>query len=162
LQEEEQRLKHLEAYKASLDDRYPVVCELCAEKVEGIIEERNLKAKARTVGGWLKRTTVEQIMDGSSAHQTGHVRIWRAKALLWHMQYFATAGICLHRALRDHLYFDPSAKEPGHTVYQVTASKFLFISLVGLLWSFWDPTYLNRKQRQAGVHGQGRWLVSHG
>jgi hypothetical protein len=166
----------LAGYRASLDDRYPLVCAQCQTKVEDVIEERNWKAKARTVGGWLRksakmRTAPRAFSLEPSAAMPGSTpsaarnRIWQAKRAAWMTLYAGTTCSCSVPAL-----FPRSEKTLENGTGPFPSSwpmsfRVLLVAVFGitsLFVSFWDPTYIERQSRgsEARIVGRKRWLVS--
>ena len=167
----------LEGYRASLDDRYPLVCAQCQSKVEDVIEERNWKAKARTVGGWLQKSAKLRAAPRASSHErsaaslsskTSAARnrwLWQAKRAAWTSLYAGTACCCLCPALllwSDRVPFLGAAPLPSSWPTHLRLLLIAVISISTLFVSFWDPTYIERQNRGSEVQigGRNRWLVS--
>ncbi|BFZ61761.1 hypothetical protein YB2330_002836 [Saitoella coloradoensis] len=75
------------AYKESLEERYPQICEVCAPKVKERLARNNYVAKASVVGGWLERSKKgEGEMEGRG--RGGVVRalwtgVWVVRGVAW-------------------------------------------------------------------------------
>lgn len=170
-EDDERLLRRLPAYKESLDTRYPVVCGNCQGHVEEIIKERNWKAKARTVGGWLRNTA--KIKQNTSADGNGDISatqvthhplwLWSCKGVCWMLLYVYSALLPLleHQIIplprNSTLQHISIARHsvPGAVAATLLASSTIF-------YSFWDPTYKARMSRaqNAEIKGSRRWMVS--
>lgn len=172
--EEDLLTGRLDAYRAGLHDRYPLVCDGCARRVDEVIRDRNLKAKARTVGGWLRRTVRQEDVDGApgsatssqlaASSSTWSLALWRIRGLLWHLLNIL--------AVLSFAAMDPSAApfitrlvnqstSPAISIYR--PYEVVAFSIATLCIAFWDPTYRQRLRQRGGqctVHGQSMWLVS--
>lgn len=153
---------NLANYRRSLDERYPLVCANCQGRIEKIIEERDWKAKARTVGGWLKKSAQVQAdqnlpFDRRRSH---HLRmIWRIKGCLWAAIYVVTLLHSLHINIPLAI---PLSILPDTWLSRVVKENIAVIAASSFLLSFWDPTY-GERQRYDGnlqIHGVWRWRVS--
>lgn len=155
--EEAVLLQNLPAYRTSLDARYPLVCEDCQERVETLLRDRDWRAKARTVGGWLKRSAA--LGSGINAdgkeqpvlHRQRNVALWRIKGTLWRALYLGTSLACCC----------PSEYLKGWSD-RLLWPYLLSFAISSIFYAFWDPTYRLRLRRGSNctVRGKRRWLVS--
>ena len=165
--EEERLIARLPAYQDSLDDRYPLVCPRCRARVESVIEERNWKAKARTVGGWLKKsaTRINAAQPDTRAKVSANHQIWlwRLKGIAWRTLYLATAcvvpvasldtGTTLLHTLENSIPYPSRSQQPMLVI---------LFAMLSLFISFWNPVYREEVRRgdTARTVGKQRWLVS--
>lgn len=167
--EDDELLARLPRYKESLDARYPVVCPNCQGRVDDIIQERNLKAKARTIGGWLKNSARLARDTASSAVQletdaTYHSRLWlwHLKGTCWKTLYAITAlGTFIQPQIAR--YADYMKSDVDSILFQ-TFQKLpwrVLLPIITLFFSFWDPTYRDRVLRDGRVDIKGKrtWFV---
>lgn len=165
--EEARLLARLPAYRDSLDDRYPLACARCQGRVESVIEERNWKAKARTVGGWLKKSAgivnAQPNLASASIARSHHIWLWRLKGVAWKTLYLATASIAALERLQPYIPRKYAQHVPvilkTRQLRLGLGSTFAFLSL---FISFWNPAYRERLRRGSAGRtiGKQRWLVS--
>lgn len=168
--EEDELLARLPAYKQSLDARYPVLCPNCQERVDDIIKERNWKAKARTVGGWLKNsarlardTTLSTAAPvGEELDTPTRLWLWRLKGTCWKLLYTSTA---LSAAILPHFkaygLLNDLKLSTFHLATFANLPWRIRVPLVTIFFSFWDPTYRDRLLRndRVEIRGKSTWLV---
>ncbi|CAE6412994.1 unnamed protein product [Rhizoctonia solani] len=155
------RLAEFPAYKESLYTRYPPVCAKCQPAVDEQIRQRDSMAKSAALGGWLQASARRSKSPGSGfgdkpPRAVGRqVVIWNIRGALW-------LGVTLWWVLTDiqggltHPLLPKSLPHPN-----------LPISIVSILWQFWDPTWkaLQRTHLQgheARVEGKVVWLRCQG
>ncbi|GAA5860473.1 hypothetical protein JCM8547_000313 [Rhodosporidiobolus lusitaniae] len=153
----------LEEYRLSLDSRYPLVCASCAPAVEGTIRERDYRVKAQALGWRLreseKRREREERMSEKARKRAGRRWVvegvvWRARGMLWMATGIVTVGWCCAALVHPD---NPSTFLPAFLADK--AHLAMPLSLVSLLWAFWDPTWdrsRNERARGRQVHVQGR------
>lgn len=169
--EEVELLHRLPAYKDSLDARYPLVCPHCEGRIEEIIKERNWKAKARTVGGWLKNSarlakdSVTSDITGENSYIDARPQLWlwRVKGTCWKLLYAVTAittSASAHLPLLDPLSQCKFFSSLPRCLRQLPWRVILTSGTI--LFSFWDPSYKERYLRSGRVEvtGRKRWIVS--
>lgn len=170
--EEAELLNRLPAYKDSLDARYPLVCPHCQGRIEEIIKERNWKAKARTVGGWLKNSarlakdSVASDISGEKSYADARPRLWlwRLKGTCWKLLYASTAVATLASV---HLSLPLVLQQRWSLVFHLPGwlrrlPWRAFLTCGTIFFSFWDPSYKERFLRggRVTVRGRTRWIVS--
>lgn len=167
--EENELLARLPAYKESLNSRYPLVCAHCEDRIDDIIKERNWKAKARTVGGWLKNSA-SLAKNAVKAHPQGRdtldrlpsLWLWRVKGICWAVLYTSTAMLATSRSYIDfnRLTFRLDAALGPYLLRDMAPWRSI-AAIITIFCSFWDPTYKERCQRggRVEVKGYRRWMV---
>lgn len=169
--EEKELLSRLPRYKESLDARYPVVCANCQGRIDDIIQERNLKAKARTIGGWLKQSAKLASSTASSAVQMengelntpSRLWLWRLKGTCWKVLYICST---LTTLLQPQLALYTNEARPNIDLTLLEGFNKLpwhvLLPVITLFFSFWDPTYRDRVLRSGRVDVKGKktWFVS--
>ncbi|KAM0788835.1 hypothetical protein ACM66B_002921 [Microbotryomycetes sp. NB124-2] len=157
----------LEEYRRSLDKRYPIVCEDCAPTVEQVIASRDSRAKASALG-WRLRESAKR----KAEHQWRNVGrrnswrwqllgwLWTLRGIAWWMTHVTCVLGCASAATWPGLFVAPNATTSQHT------SPFLLpaLSLLSLLWSFWDPTWMAAREeaslgKPARVEGRTSYQV---
>lgn len=169
--EENELLNRLPRYKESLDARYPIVCPNCHGQVDDIIKERNWKAKARTVGGWLKNSgrlardtaTSTMLLDKEDLQTPSRLWLWQLKGTCWKILYASTAMAMAVEA--GPASYGSFMRGKGPTTYLKHIAKFpwqFLLPTITLFFSFWDPTYRDRLLRggRLDIVGKRRWFVS--
>lgn len=87
--EYESRLEMLPAYRASLDARYPPICENCMPLVEDEIRRKEHMARVQALGGWLskgkerQRQVSDEIQNPVKVVNERMLFWWRLRGCLW-------------------------------------------------------------------------------
>lgn len=153
-------LERLPGYLLSLDARYPLVCDGCRNTVQETLQQNTWRAKARMVGGWLRHSSAKRSSQAVTPPETT-IHAWQIKGALWHLTY------CM--AIIASVYLTPmtgaiplyaTPKSALDIAWPPTA--FPALAIVSVLWSFWDPTFRERRRTQCRQHGRNRWLFLQG
>ncbi|PWN45382.1 hypothetical protein IE81DRAFT_320131 [Ceraceosorus guamensis] len=180
--EEAQLESEYPSYVASLEERYPTLCEVCRPRVEETIRERDRMARAQAYQGWLGSARAER-NGGATAERWqdhSHVRtnqahlprplhnpttpdlqhgtrlgvlVWAIRGALWAASTAAGLTLSLCAALPPHL--DPMPSPIEHRV-----ARLLLLSLpLAPFWTFWDPFYLRllSTRRRLGANVKVRY-----
>ncbi|GAA5879811.1 hypothetical protein JCM3774_001389 [Rhodotorula dairenensis] len=129
----------LNEYRRSLDLRYPLVCPDCAPAVESTIRARDYRVKAQALGWRLGET---QRRRDAEARRTEEARrregrVWIVQGIGWRIRGVAWAST--HIAVIAALSADCLAV-PG-LGFVASPALLLFLAVLSLFWSFWDPTW---------------------
>ncbi|KAL0951432.1 hypothetical protein HGRIS_008125 [Hohenbuehelia grisea] len=151
------RVAQLPEYRASLDARYPPVCDACAPAVEDEIKEKDSMARLKALSGWLKQSKGKEqhrrVSGPKEREQVVHELFW------WKSR----GALCLLSTLASVTY-DVSGAFGHPPSWILRISDILpYLSLVSAFWHFWDPTYssLRRSQiqgRDVRVHGKAIYI----
>lgn len=87
--EYELALRGEEAYRQRLEDRYPLVCERCQDRVERELQRANYRGRTAALGAFLRPSRPSRARDGQEEQGSGAKegwgwRVgWEVKRLLW-------------------------------------------------------------------------------
>ncbi|KAG8994265.1 hypothetical protein FRB94_007270 [Tulasnella sp. JGI-2019a] len=162
----QQLLGNMDAYKASLDVRYPPICSNCLPAVEEDIRRKDQMARSTALGGWLRKTkqrsvyperrartaSVETRRDAYPPHQTAEVSysgwrlwMWRFRAFAWILVAFTTLVV----SFVDCRFLDLSWD---------TNRILRALSLVPIPWDPTIPRVENARLRGRQLEFQNRWV----
>ncbi|GAA5880615.1 hypothetical protein JCM16303_004282 [Sporobolomyces ruberrimus] len=128
-------------YKAALDRRYPLVCTNCKGRVEEIVRERDYKVKTSILGGRLRETGGNKLVNENKRSRDTKLErrkwivaggIWRLRAVLWMSSHLLTVII----GLLGMLGYSTTPRIP-YLLNPLSLLNLLFAPL----WTFWDPTW---------------------
>ncbi|GAA5942059.1 hypothetical protein JCM1841_005914 [Sporobolomyces salmonicolor] len=161
-EDEDDSFPPLEAYRASLDARYPLVCPACAPQIEGTIRERDYRVKTQALGWRLRETQRAKEREerlSEQARKTAGKRwfwegvAWEARGVAW----AATNGLavlCCCGALVEPAFFSPGSS--SRTLERIRDIPFsIFSALLSTVWSYWDPTWAQARADRA----RGRTVI---
>ncbi|GAA5882045.1 hypothetical protein JCM1840_004237 [Sporobolomyces johnsonii] len=164
-EDEDDSFPPLEAYRASLDARYPLVCPSCAPQIESTIRERDYRVKTQALGWRLRETQRAKEREerlSEQARKTAGKRwfwegvAWRARGVAW----AATNGLavlCCCGALVEPAFFSPSSSSCTlERIRDIPLS--IPFALLSILWSYWDPTWAQARADRA----RGRTVIVEG
>ncbi|KAG8852452.1 hypothetical protein FRB91_006446 [Serendipita sp. 411] len=134
-------------YKASLETRYPLVCERCVPLVEQKLLSKEQMARAKALGGWLnassKHTGVRR--PGIASRTPSIVRPPRERPwqiYLWALQgllYAITTGWVIISYFYGMSWKRSPPIRPPHPIFVVFS----------LLWTFWNRVWLHANRKRA-------------
>ncbi|KAJ3550294.1 hypothetical protein NMY22_g569 [Coprinellus aureogranulatus] len=148
--EYEQRLRDYPRYKATIEARYPPVCEACQPAVDEEIQRKEQMARRKALGHWLKAGKDRKLRasDGPQTKEKVIVKTlwWKVRGALW--------GACSAAMFR---------RQPFSSIPYLTPVLPIFV-LTSLLWAVWDPTYLTIQKsvaqgRDVRVHGKRNYII---
>ncbi|GAA5963790.1 hypothetical protein JCM21900_000041, partial [Sporobolomyces salmonicolor] len=164
-EDEDDSFPPLEAYRASLDARYPLVCPACAPQIEGTIRERDYRVKTQALGWRLRETQRAKEREerlSEQARKTAGKRwfwegvAWKARGVAW----AATNGLAVLfccGALVEPAFF--SRGSSFRTLDRIRDIPFSMLStLLSTLWTYWDPTWARARADRA----RGRTVIVEG
>ncbi|KAF8578730.1 hypothetical protein K439DRAFT_1416900 [Ramaria rubella] len=148
----EDREAELPAYKASLQTRYPPVCNDCQPSVDEDLRKKEHMARTTALGGWLKRS--QHVGTQRSIELQRGVRealLWKGRGAMWIATLMLFMLVDLSGMLRYHLN------------RRWLAFSLPMLVTLSLLWTFWDPTWstvrASRLQgRSFSVSGRKRYI----
>ncbi|BGO98599.1 Ima1_N domain-containing protein [Rhodotorula toruloides] len=145
----------LDEYRRSLDARYPLVCADCAPNVEGVIRERDYRVKTQALGARLRESQLRREREERLSRQvrrrdglrwTIEEWAWRARGAAWALTHGVTIAGCCCGLLRSDVAVPSHPLKHGVTTH---SSTLLFVAIVSLLWSCWDPTWSTLRRERA-------------
>ncbi|OLL25697.1 Integral inner nuclear membrane protein ima1 [Neolecta irregularis DAH-3] len=71
------------AYRAQLEELYPLVCGACAPQVKGRLDRNNYIAKARALGNWLEKSNISTGKNKMAWGTRFRIVLWFIKGALW-------------------------------------------------------------------------------
>ncbi|PVF94500.1 hypothetical protein CPB86DRAFT_788989 [Serendipita vermifera] len=141
-------LATLPEYRASLETRYPIVCERCAPLVEEKLLKKERMAKSKALGGWLDANTKQRITSRrpSAPARNGSIvkqqreKPWQVR--LWMLQGLFYASSTVWVAV-SYIYGMSKARappiRPPHPILVISS----------LLWTFWNRAWLQVRRAQS-------------
>ncbi|KAH8835905.1 Ima1 N-terminal domain-containing protein [Flagelloscypha sp. PMI_526] len=161
------RIASLPTYRASLEARYPPVCDSCLPLVQDKIQEKDNMARMTALGGWLKNTQGRHLQrhrstsyDPPDPREKGkgkttpldplELAAWRIRGVLW------VSSLCLSvlGGLSGLLDWNLSS------YVSLLRPIFPLLALLSLIWTNWDPTYESLKRAQwqgRDIRQRGKW-----
>lgn len=80
-----ERERSLDAYRRALEQRYPIVCDACAPKVEERLAAVDARVRHQLLGAWMEKNA--QLRAGKAEAQAAQflaeLRAWRTRRVLW-------------------------------------------------------------------------------
>ncbi|KAJ7596871.1 Ima1 N-terminal domain-containing protein [Mycena floridula] len=144
----QQRLEQLPAYKESLHQRYPQVCQDCLPLVEEEIRNKDTMVRSRALGGWLKETKGkdrQRRVSGTLKERdkmSTQIIAWRLRGFLWVLTWLGS----IIGSLAGAFHHDISSR------LGILQPYLPMIVLLSTFWNFWDPTYAT--VRNAEIQGR--------
>lgn len=91
------------AYRARLEERYPLVCNRCEPRVAEAMAKADYRSRTAVLGGFLRRprrlgpANGLNSQDGAVDTAVGHRLVWEAKRLLWFTSLCLASGLPMAR-----------------------------------------------------------------
>ncbi|KAI0068293.1 hypothetical protein BV25DRAFT_557601 [Artomyces pyxidatus] len=153
------RLAEYDAYKASVDARYPQVCADCAPLVEAEIRKKDRMARANALGGWLKDSKGKDSRRRVSASKFDRhkldreLRWWRVRGALW------AGSLCCVLAGE---VAGALGRLPPRRLVAVAPGLPVFM-ILSVLWTAWHPTHASLRRaevqgRKVRVRGEKKYV----
>ncbi|KAF9527792.1 Ima1 N-terminal domain-containing protein [Crepidotus variabilis] len=160
--EYESRVEMLPAYRESLQERYPPVCETCMPLVEDEIKRKEHMARVHALGGWLnkgkdrqRRVSAEPKPPGNGkakvkAPTRSDVRFWwQVRGSLWASTILLSMTGNLGAAYGNNPFRRLDFLQPTLPA----------LALLSVFWAVWDPTYASvqkaqQQSREVRIHGK--------
>ncbi|CAK9786042.1 hypothetical protein CC85DRAFT_314239 [Cutaneotrichosporon oleaginosum] len=141
-----ERVAGFEAYRTSLNERYPQVCAACQPGVDAWLKRADQRAQAEAFGSALRRSVDTTRRSGPSWIDVG---VWRVRSLAWALDMFAVIGIALSGWAAPNVLF---------RAFQSHTTAVLAVRLCAILWAVWDPTWLHAARERRPAHGRRVWV----
>ncbi|KIM24127.1 hypothetical protein M408DRAFT_11129 [Serendipita vermifera MAFF 305830] len=143
-------LETLPDYKASLETRYPLVCEQCLPLVEEKLIKKEHMAKSKALGGWMNAKQGTPRRPGlpgknSSILRQPRERPWQAR--IWMLQGLLYVVTTLW-VLTSYIYGMARLRSP-----LIRTLNPLFI-IISLFWTFWNRTWLQARRKGMRIRGR--------
>ncbi|EAU92703.1 hypothetical protein CC1G_01748 [Coprinopsis cinerea okayama7 len=157
--EYKQRVKNLPQYKESLYTRYPPLCEACRPAVEEEIQHKDQMARRKALGGWLKGGKERQRRVSGTPGLKEKIIVesihWRIRGVLW----LSFSFVSIASLILELMHYPTLSRLPSLPAYVLPILIF-----VSLLWTAWDPTYLQVQKaqlqgRDVRVHGKRNYII---
>ncbi|KAG8885009.1 hypothetical protein FRB97_002516 [Tulasnella sp. 331] len=160
----QQLLDNMDAYKSSLDVRYPPICSNCLPAVEKDIQKKDQMARSTALGGWLRHTKQRSALPERARTVSSEIRTdaypqrraTTASAPWWKMLIWRTQGILWISIVLASVLV--SVSDCGFLSLSWDISRLLRVaSIVPMPW---DPTISrmeNAQQRGRQMEFRNRW-----
>lgn len=137
-----EREQSLDAYRHSLEQRYPIVCDRCLPRVESHIAAVDARVQHQLLGAWLNRNAElrTSAADTQAALFLAEVNAWRWRRILWLASTVAGGGMSVALAAG-------SRTMPLHVCAAISCAPIR-----------WDPL----RRTLAGHAARGTPAVAHG
>ncbi|WFD36321.1 hypothetical protein MCUN1_003200 [Malassezia cuniculi] len=143
-----ERERSFNAYKRSLEQRYPLACPQCLPKIEEHLADVDAHVRHQLLGAWLQKNALVKsgAADAQAAQFLADVRNWKLRRVLWTLSTAAGLGLAATLAL-------------GRRDNMLTAALAL-----GCVPIRWDPTWrslaaLAARSVPATAHGVFAWRL---